>query len=198
MHHSRTRTAALLGAGLALALPASALARKGSEDQPGKGKSEKVEKVEAQQQAPELEPADEQKKPTKTDTGHGKGKNYVFVGRVVSFDDATDTLTLTVTAGNRHARGVTPKRVVFDVSAARYKLLDRDGDGEQSIADLLVGEQIKVKARPSKGAGTAAKPFAASKVEGKRGVEEEDEPEDEPEDTDDPKPPTELPPKPPA
>jgi hypothetical protein len=195
MHHSRTRTAALLSAGLALALPAPVLAKNGSDDQSGKGKSEKVE---VRRQAPELEPADEQKRATKTVISHGKGKNYVFVGRVVSFDEATDTLTLTVTAGNRHARGVTPKQVVFDVSAARYKLLDRDGDGEQSLADLLVGEKIKVKARPSKGAGTAAKPFAASKVEGKRGVEVQDEVEDEPEDTSDPKPPTELPPKPTA
>jgi hypothetical protein len=85
---------------------------------------------------------------------------YVFKG---TFHPATSTVS--VANGNRHVRraGLVGQDVAFDLSAARVRVADVNGDGVRDAADLQEGDTVVVKARlPRRTPGTA--PFAARKV----------------------------------
>ena len=85
---------------------------------------------------------------------------YVFKG---SFNVAGSTVN--VVKGNRHARraGLVGTTVAFDLSAARVRVADTNGDGTRNAADLQQGDVVVVKARlPRRTPGTA--PFTATKV----------------------------------
>jgi hypothetical protein len=85
---------------------------------------------------------------------------YVFKG---TFHAATSTVS--VANGNRHVRraGLVGQDVAFDLSAARVRVADVNGDGIRDAADLQEGDTVVVKARlPRRTPGTA--PFAARKV----------------------------------
>ena len=47
---------------------------------------------------------------------------------------------------NRRARAFRGRSVTIDLSAARVSVRDRDGDGRGSIADLVPGERVSVRA----------------------------------------------------
>jgi hypothetical protein len=85
---------------------------------------------------------------------------YVFKG---TFHAATSTVS--VANGNRHVRraGLVGQDVAFDLSAARVRVADVNGDGVRDAADMQEGDTVVVKARlPRRTPGTA--PFAARKV----------------------------------
>jgi hypothetical protein len=85
---------------------------------------------------------------------------YVFKG---SFHAAASTLS--VVRGNRHVRraGLVGQDVAFDLSSARVRVADVNGDGMRNAADLQEGDTVVVKAfapRRTPGAGR----FVAHKV----------------------------------
>lgn len=91
-------------------------------------------------------------KPAKTST-------YVFKG-VWHVDG-----TVTVSGGNAKVRkgGFVGETVAFDVTAAKLKVADTDGDGAVTAGDLAEGDKVVVQAKLPRGdAGEA--PYAARKV----------------------------------
>lgn len=85
---------------------------------------------------------------------------YVFKG---SFHTAGSTVS--VVQGNRHARraGLVGQDVAFDLSAARVRVADLNGDGMRNAADLQEGDMVVVKAfAPHRSALTGR--FVAHKV----------------------------------
>jgi hypothetical protein len=85
---------------------------------------------------------------------------YVFKG---TFHAAGPSVS--VVRGNRHVRraGLVGQEVAFDLSTARVRVADVNGDGMRDSADLQEGDVVVVKARLPRGTpGTA--PFAAQRV----------------------------------
>ncbi len=73
--------------------------------------------------------------------------------------------SVSVVQGNRHVRraGLVGQTVAFDLSAARVRVADVNGDGMRTAADLQDGDVVIVKARLPRGTvGTG--PFAARRV----------------------------------
>jgi hypothetical protein len=85
---------------------------------------------------------------------------YVFKGTFNAADS-----TVSVVKGNRHVRraGLVGQTVAFDLSAARVRVADVNGDGMRNIADLQDGDTVVVKARPPR-RGPGAGRFVAHKV----------------------------------
>jgi hypothetical protein len=95
--------------------------------------------------------------------GHGqgpvKGVSYVFKG-TYGADGVVN-----VTSGNAHARkaGLVDGEVGFDLSAAKLKVGDTNGDGTADVADISTGDSVIVKAKlPKSDPGTA--PFPAREL----------------------------------
>lgn len=66
---------------------------------------------------------------------------------------------------NGHARkaGWKGTDVTFDFSVAQIRVADANGDGVQDLADVAVGDRVKVKARlPKRDPGTA--PYGAQRL----------------------------------
>jgi hypothetical protein len=85
---------------------------------------------------------------------------YVFKG---TFNVADATVS--VLQGNRHARraGLVGTTVAFDLSAARVRVADTNGDGVRNAADLQQGDVVVVRSRlPRRSPGSA--PYAARRV----------------------------------
>jgi hypothetical protein len=73
--------------------------------------------------------------------------------------------SVTVSGGNAKVRkgGFVGQTVAFDVSAAKLRVADTDGDGAVTAADLAEGDKVVVQAKlPRNDPGEA--PFAARKV----------------------------------
>jgi hypothetical protein len=133
------RIAALVGVGI-LFVPAVAGAKPGP-------KPEKPAKP--------AKPGPKKEKPAKP----VKLATYVFKG--VWHADGS----VTVNHGNAKVRkgGFVGQTVLFDVSAAKLRVADTDGDGAVTAADLAEGDKVVVQAKlPRKEPGEA--PFAARKV----------------------------------
>jgi hypothetical protein len=85
---------------------------------------------------------------------------YVFKG---TFHAAGPSVS--VVRGNRHVRraGLVGQEVAFDLSTARVRVADVNGDGMRDVGDLSEGDVVVVEARlPRRTPGIA--PFAASRV----------------------------------
>lgn len=83
---------------------------------------------------------------------HGKARvAYLARGTVKAVDATAQTLTISVPdvkgATNRHARDWRGTDVTFDVSGARLKVRDVNGDGERNLSDVAVGDFAKVLAK---------------------------------------------------
>jgi hypothetical protein len=98
-------------------------------------------------------------KPVKPAHGKSKLANYVFKG-VWHVDG-----TVTVSGGNARVRkgGLVGQTLGFDLAAAKLRAADSDADGAVTVADLLEGDKVVVKARlkrtePGEG------PYAANKL----------------------------------
>ena len=89
-----------------------------------------------------------------------KAVQYVFKG---TFNVADSSVT--VRKGNKHVRraNLVGTTVVFDLSAARIRVADTNGDGKRDAADLQDGDKVVVKARlPRRDPGSG--PFAAREL----------------------------------
>jgi hypothetical protein len=96
------------------------------------------------------------KKPDKPPHGKSKPASYVFKG-LWHVDG-----TVTVTGGNARVRkgGFVDQVVGFDLATAKLRGADTDADGAVTVADLLEGDKVVVKARlPRTDPGTG--PFVA-------------------------------------
>ena len=85
---------------------------------------------------------------------------YVFKGTFNTADSSVSVLK-----GNRHVHraGFVGQTVVFDLSAARVRVADVNGDGMRDAADLQDGDVVVVKAGlPRRGPGAGR--FVARKV----------------------------------
>jgi hypothetical protein len=98
-------------------------------------------------------------KPVKPAHGKSKPANYVFKGSWHADG------TVTVSGGNARVRkgGFVGKVVAFDLTAAKLKVADTNGDAAVTAADLVEGDKVVVKARlPRSEPGSG--PFAAGKL----------------------------------
>lgn len=65
---------------------------------------------------------------------------------------------------NRRARAFRGRNVTVDLSAARVSVPDRDADGRQSVADLLPGERVSVRANVDRWVSELPSMIAARQV----------------------------------
>ena len=74
--------------------------------------------------------------------------------------------SLSVLGGNRHVRraGFVGQTVTFDLSGARIRVADVNGDGSHDAADLREGDVVAIKAFAPRRATPDEAPFAASRV----------------------------------
>jgi hypothetical protein len=101
-----------------------------------------------------------EKKADQKDKHAAKKVQYVFKGTFHLADSS-----VTVLKGNKHVRraGLVGETVVFDLSAARIRVADNNGDGKRDASDLQDGDKVVVQARlPRRDPG--AGPFAARKL----------------------------------
>jgi acylphosphatase len=135
------RTLAALAVAALVAFPAGATAK--SSNSGGKGVK-----------GPELVQDDgagkKGKKPKKP-----KVKTYQFKGVVAAVNNGT--VEVTVTGGNRRARELERQTLTFDVTKAKVKVADVNGDGKRDLADVAVGDRVMVQAK-------VAGPVDASRV----------------------------------
>lgn len=100
-------------------------------------------------------------KKAKKGKGHGKAKNHVFKGTVVSIDAATSTVVVNIVKGNKRARAFKGTDVTFTLDKVRkIRVRDTNGDTKRDLADVQVGDRVQVQAKFAKG---AEGPFAARK-----------------------------------
>ena len=85
---------------------------------------------------------------------------YVFKGAFHTADSSVAVLK-----GNRHVRraGLIGQTVAFDLSAARVRVADVNGDGMRDVADLQEGDMVVVKAFAPRRSSNAGR-FMAHKV----------------------------------
>ena len=98
-------------------------------------------------------------KPTKPVPSRGR---YNFRGTVVAVDPAAGTLTLSVVRGNRHARTHAGREVTFSVASARFAVTNANADGALDLADVSVGDRVRVMARMS--GSELVEPLAATAI----------------------------------
>jgi hypothetical protein len=74
--------------------------------------------------------------------------------------------SVTVLGGNRHVRraAFVGQTVTFDLSAARVRVADVNGDGSRDAADLQDGDTVVVRAFAPRRAVPHSAPLAASRV----------------------------------
>ena len=85
---------------------------------------------------------------------------YVFKGTFITAGSSVSVLK-----GNRHVRraGLVGQTVAFDLSAARIRVADVNGDGMRDAADLQNGDMVLVKAFAPRHSAHAGR-FVAQKV----------------------------------
>jgi hypothetical protein len=95
--------------------------------------------------------------------GHGNGGNpkvgYVFKG---SYGGAG---LVSVDKGNGHVKkaGLVGQDVQFDLSSAKLRVADSNGDGQVTADDVAAGDRVQVKARLGR-KDPGAQPFEARKL----------------------------------
>lgn len=146
---NRNRALAALGIAAALAMPGAALA-KGGHDGKGKG-------------------ADHGAKAKKPKTS-----TYVFKGTVAAVD--ATTVQVKVSAGNSRGRKYRDQTLTFDVTKAKLKVRDANGDGKRDLTDVAVGDRVVVQAKLPRGALDATQTLAARHVLDKGPVKPKDPP----------------------
>ena len=90
--------------------------------------------------------------------GHGQGQpehahaqkapkmtNVIVKGEVVSVDG--NVVTVAVKRSNHHGRAAKGQQVQLDVSAARIRVKDVNGDGTRDVADVAAGDRVLAQVR---------------------------------------------------
>jgi hypothetical protein len=140
MNHPRNRI--ILGAGIAAALAAP---------------------VAAQAKGPHGH-GHEHAAPVAHQHGHHavRGGNVIAYGTVDGVDG--NVVTLTVGHGNHAARGLKGQQLQVDVSSARIRVRDVNGDGKRDVADVAAGDRVQVQLRIPRGTTDLSQPFAARRL----------------------------------
>lgn len=71
---------------------------------------------------------------------------YALTGRVAWVEPKSELVVLRVDATNRRARAFRGHAVTVRLAGARLRAPDRDADGQRTVADLLPGERVTVRA----------------------------------------------------
>lgn len=156
MNNRLGRTLTITIAALSIAAVGTASARPHQEDGGRVGKPEKTERPEKGQNG-------------KGQNGKGqagKSKQYNFHGTYLGAEGLEPgQVAMNIEKGNRAVRraGLIGQTVVFDVSTARIRVADVNGDGNADLSDVQVGDTVKVKARISVGT-VITQPITAWKV----------------------------------
>ena len=130
----------IIAAAATLALAATPVAfAKQSEDHSGKGKEKSALKGQ-------------------NGKGHGKGKNAVLKGTVVSVDAATGVVTVNVTKATKHGKTLVG---VNEFTATKVNVADTNGDGVMNTADMAVDDKVVIQLRLK---ADSASPYAARKI----------------------------------
>ena len=140
-----TRALVVAGTVAALAAPAAAVAKKGG--------------AEKHKNSHSLEAKSKGKGKAK---GKSKPKTFNFKGAVSAVEG--DVVTVLVKQANSRGRSAKSKPVAFDLSGARLKVADTNGDGATNAADVKVGDRVSVQARLPQNVDLAAGPHAARKL----------------------------------
>jgi hypothetical protein len=74
-----------------------------------------------------------------------KMTNVIVKGEVVSVDG--NVVTVTVKRSNHHGRAAKGQQVQLDVSAARIRVKDVNGDGSRDAADVAAGDRVLAQIR---------------------------------------------------
>ena len=91
--------------------------------------------------------ADAQQAPAKQ---HGpRWRTVLVAGKVVSVDG--DVVTVQVRRANHHGRALRGQQVQLDVSAARVRIKDVNGDGNHDVADVAAGDRVIAQVRVPRG-----------------------------------------------
>lgn len=119
----------------------------------------------------------------KSNKGKGHKQLVIFPlkGAAVAGDPCADesTLAMSVNHSKSHARGLVGEEVVLDLSNARLKVADVNGDGARNLGDVAVGDSVKVHARVPRGLAADA-PVPARHVVVKHPEGEPSDPDDDP------------------
>jgi hypothetical protein len=98
-------------------------------------------------------------------------------GTVAAVGDGT--VDVLVKSANRHGRALKGQTVTVDVSDARIRVRDVNGDGNRDLADVAVGDRVLVQSRIAKGAAPdPAQPVVAKRLVDKGAPKVEPAPED--------------------
>ncbi|HEX8646959.1 MAG TPA: hypothetical protein VF715_08645 [Thermoleophilaceae bacterium] len=84
-----------------------------------------------------------------------KLRTYEFRGIVAAVNDGT--VEVTITGGNKRGRELERERITFDVTDAKVKVADVNGDGQRDLADVAVGDRVRIQVR-------VAGPISSSRV----------------------------------
>jgi hypothetical protein len=99
---------------------------------------------------------------------HGKGKApharaLNVKGTVSAVGDGT--IDVLVKHANHHGKALRDQTVTFDVSDARIRVRDVNGDGSRDLGDVAVGDRVDVHSRIAKGeVPDPAQPLVAKRV----------------------------------
>ena len=98
--------------------------------------------------------------------GHGKGPHgraLILKGTVSAVGDGS--VDVLVKKANHHGKALAGQTLTVDVSNARIKVRDVNGDGARDLGDVAVGDRVVVQARIEKGATPdASTPLAAKRL----------------------------------
>ena len=138
-----TRALVVLGTAAALAAPAAATAKKG-----GSGKFQTLPSLGA--------------KSNGKAKGKSKPKTFNFKGVVGAVEG--DVVTVLVKKANSRGRRAVTQSIQFDLAAARVQVADTNADGSATVADVTVGDAVKIQARLAQNVDLTAGPHAARKL----------------------------------
>jgi len=120
-------------AAMALLIPAGATAKR-PDDKPADGRGHGKAHKPGKSKAPKIKLA----------TANVKG--------TVESNDGS-AMTVVVTKASGHVKACKGATLTFDVSNARFHTADNDADGDMDAADVLVGHNVKVRAKVARTKG---------------------------------------------
>ena len=88
----------------------------------------------------------------------------LFTGTLAWIERDGRLAVLRVHDTNRRARAFRGRNLTVDLSRARVSAPDRDADGTQSVADLLPGERVSVRANVDQWVSELPRTIAARQV----------------------------------
>jgi hypothetical protein len=169
MTSTKNRTLVALSIAATFALPSTALAQHGADDSAAPtgehvGQLESTGGADDHQQDSHQQGTVDQHdaqpaQPQRVET-------YNLRGSVVSVDPTTDTVVVQVKQANhgRRGRALSGQSVTVDLTGARVRVADANGDGTRDINDVAAGDRVEVRVRlPRSQPADLSQPVAAQR-----------------------------------